>query len=97
MPRMVAFSLFCVMFPTPTFGAVSQSGVQVIAHEGQRRVDVTIDGRPFTSYIWPTTLKKPVSKSRCGNGNSPTIRLSNAKTSSTARAGYGTERFNTCG
>lgn len=60
MREMVAFSLFCVMFPTPTFGAVSQSGVQVIAHEEQRRVDVTIDGRPFTSYIWPTTLKKPV-------------------------------------
>jgi hypothetical protein len=20
----------------------------------------TIDGKPFTSYIWPTTLKKPV-------------------------------------
>lgn len=34
-------------------------GVQVIANESQRRVDITIDGHPFTSYIWPTTLKKP--------------------------------------
>jgi len=25
-----------------------------------RRVDVTIAGRPFTSYIWPDTVKKPV-------------------------------------
>jgi hypothetical protein len=25
-----------------------------------RRVDITIDGHPFTSYIWPATLKKPV-------------------------------------
>ena len=25
----------------------------------RRRVDVTIDGKPFTSYIYPTTLKKP--------------------------------------
>src|SRR6185503_16827781 len=25
-----------------------------------KRVDVTIDGKPFTSYIWPSTLKKPV-------------------------------------
>src|SRR4029453_17387688 len=24
-----------------------------------RRVDIVIDGKPFTSYIWPTTLKKP--------------------------------------
>src|SRR6202008_1160911 len=28
--------------------------------EAQRRVDITIDGQPFTSYIWPTSLKKPV-------------------------------------
>jgi Methane oxygenase PmoA len=35
-------------------------GVQVVANEAQRRVDITIDGKPFTSYIWPTSLKKPV-------------------------------------
>ena len=35
-------------------------GVQVVADEAKRRVDITIDGQPFTSYIWPTTLKKPV-------------------------------------
>jgi hypothetical protein len=34
--------------------------IAVIANEQQRRVDITIDGKPFTSYIWPTTLKKPV-------------------------------------
>ena len=35
-------------------------GVEVIAKEASRRVDVTIDGAPFTSYVWPTSLKKPV-------------------------------------
>jgi Family of unknown function (DUF6807) len=35
-------------------------GVEVKVNETARRVDVTIDGKPFTSYIWPTTLKKPV-------------------------------------
>ena len=35
-------------------------GVLLTADQSQRRVDITIDGRPFTSYIWPTTLKKPV-------------------------------------
>ncbi|MGB0054412.1 MAG: PmoA family protein, partial [Terracidiphilus sp.] len=35
-------------------------GVQVVADQANRRVDITIDGKPFTSYIWPTTLKKPV-------------------------------------
>ncbi|MGA2848624.1 MAG: PmoA family protein [Terracidiphilus sp.] len=34
-------------------------GIQVIPDEPNRRVDITIDGKPFTSYIWPTTLKKP--------------------------------------
>ncbi len=34
--------------------------VSVVVHEPERRVDISIDGKPFTSYIWPTTLKKPV-------------------------------------
>src|SRR5260370_33059025 len=34
--------------------------ITVTANEQQRRVDISIDGKPFTSYIWPTTLKKPV-------------------------------------
>jgi hypothetical protein len=42
-------------------GAAAQAQrVQVVPDESGRRVDVTIDGKPFTSYIWPTTLKKPV-------------------------------------
>src|SRR6202521_5869289 len=34
--------------------------VNVVVNEQARRVDISIDGQPFTSYIWPTTLKKPV-------------------------------------
>src|SRR6059058_1950507 len=33
--------------------------VEVVPHEAERRVDVLVDGKPFTSYIYPTTLKKP--------------------------------------
>jgi hypothetical protein len=33
--------------------------IQVVPNEAARRVDVTIDGQPFTSYIYPATLKKP--------------------------------------
>jgi hypothetical protein len=40
--------------------AAPGKGVQVIPDEANRRVDITIDGAPFTSYIWPATLKKPV-------------------------------------
>ncbi|MGA7341045.1 MAG: PmoA family protein [Terracidiphilus sp.] len=40
--------------------AAAPKGVQVTPDEANRRVDITIDGKPFTSYIWPTTLMKPV-------------------------------------
>src|SRR5208283_789607 len=35
-------------------------GVTVVPNEASNRVDVLVDGQPFTSYIWPGTLKKPV-------------------------------------
>src|SRR5215471_13249733 len=38
----------------------SQLGVQVVPNEAARRVDISIDGQPFTSYIWPDSVKKPV-------------------------------------
>src|SRR6266480_306503 len=34
--------------------------VSVSVNEKARRVDISVDGQPFTSYIWPTTLRKPV-------------------------------------
>src|SRR5579875_4069187 len=34
--------------------------VKVVPHVAEQRVDITVDGRPFTSYIWPATVKKPV-------------------------------------
>ena len=34
--------------------------ISVTVYEEGRRVDVSIDGRPFTSYIWPDRLAKPV-------------------------------------
>ncbi len=33
--------------------------ILVTPNASARRVDITIDGKPFTSYIYPTTLKKP--------------------------------------
>src|SRR5262245_31292607 len=36
------------------------SGVMVVSKPSDHRVDVSIDGHPFTSYIYPTTLQKPV-------------------------------------
>jgi hypothetical protein len=34
--------------------------VQVVPNEAERRVDIVVGGKPFTSYMWPTTVKKPV-------------------------------------
>jgi hypothetical protein len=34
--------------------------VEVVPKPAERRVDVLVGGKPFTSYIWPTSLKKPV-------------------------------------
>ena len=34
--------------------------IRVIPNEAEHRVDITIDGKPFTSYIWPERLAKPV-------------------------------------
>jgi hypothetical protein len=38
----------------------SSAQVKVVPNEAGRRVDVTIDGKAFTSYVWPTSLEKPV-------------------------------------
>jgi methane monooxygenase PmoA-like len=38
----------------------SGHAVTVTPNESARRVDVAIGGRPFTSYIWPEKVKKPV-------------------------------------
>jgi hypothetical protein len=46
------------IFSASAFAAAK--GVQVVADEAHQRVDITIDGAAFTSYIWPVSLKKPV-------------------------------------
>jgi hypothetical protein len=43
-----------------TLVSAAPDRVLVIVNEPGRRVDISIDGKPFTSYIWPATLKKPV-------------------------------------
>ncbi len=50
---------------TMATSALAQKGVQVKTDDAHRRVDITIDGKPFTSYLWPDlsdpkALKKPV-------------------------------------
>ena len=62
MPKFVVLALLAASFmlAASALAASPARGVQVVSYEANRRVDITIDGQPFTSYIWPTTLKKPV-------------------------------------
>ena len=58
-------ALFLVLtnFIVLTISANAQSsdkGVRVVKNEAARRVDVSVDGQPFTSYVWPEKLKVPV-------------------------------------
>lgn len=55
---LAALSLLAVRAAAPQ--SSNQRSVEVVRHDADRRVDVIIGGRPFTSYIYPTTLKKPV-------------------------------------
>ena len=44
----------------PPAGAQAPSGVTVVSKPADHRVDIAIDGQPFTSYIYPQSLEKPV-------------------------------------
>ena len=39
---------------------LAQKGVVVKTDDAAHRVDITIDGAPFTSYLWATNQRKPV-------------------------------------
>jgi hypothetical protein len=56
---MLASLLASALGAAPATPAAADKGFKVIPNEAARRVDVLIDGQPFTSYIWPESLKVP--------------------------------------
>lgn len=48
-----------VPWALPVSAFSQEGGIRVTPDEAHQRVDITLDGLPFTSYIWPSTLKKP--------------------------------------
>ncbi|MFD2936873.1 DUF6807 domain-containing protein [Spirosoma flavum] len=57
------YFLFSCLFLGSTLAIQAQSNrIQLTHNEDQKRVTVTVDGKPFTAYIYPgpTVLKKPV-------------------------------------
>ena len=55
--RLLTVSLLLL---APALLRSAEERIQIVANDAARRVDVLIDGQPFTSYIYPATLKKPV-------------------------------------
>jgi hypothetical protein len=53
----VIFLLACCMAAKQS---TSGDRIRVTSNEANRRVDISIDGKPFIAYMWPTTLDKPV-------------------------------------
>src|SRR5690242_2881945 len=66
MMRTPAFATFFLVGTTALLTVFLSAGphpgerVSVTVDEQGRHVDISIDGQPFTSYIWPAKLAKPV-------------------------------------
>jgi hypothetical protein len=72
---LVSAFLLCCAAAKPN---ASGDRIRIVPNEADRRVDIIIDGQPFTSYIWPATLAKPVlyspayrHRDHCHQGLSP--------------------------
>jgi hypothetical protein len=58
-PNTLWLSLAAVVL-SPMLVFVAADRIQVVRNDADKRVDITIDGKPFTSYIYPGgALKKP--------------------------------------
>src|SRR5512132_1004600 len=62
MPRtlILLVSLAATWTISPSGRAVPAAGVSVVSRPADRRVDISIDGQPFTSYLYPQSFEKPV-------------------------------------
>ena len=56
---LVAIVVTLVNCLTPATITAQQHGVRVVKDEAARRVDILVDGQPFTSYQWSDKLKVP--------------------------------------
>jgi hypothetical protein len=57
---LVLVAVTAILLSLASAGPHPPDRISIAVNEQARRVDISIDGQPFTSYIWPTTLKKPV-------------------------------------
>lgn len=53
-------AVLLMSYVSPAEKPVQAQEVKLVHNEQQQKVDVIINGQPFTSYIYPSTIKKPV-------------------------------------
>jgi methane monooxygenase PmoA-like len=58
--KIAAVIVLSIMSFVAVTNQAQNRGVRVIKNEAARRVDIFVDGQPFTSYVWPEKLKVPV-------------------------------------
>ena len=55
------YSLLCLIIPILAFTLpVNAQTVQVLRKSAERRIDVVVEGKPFTSYRWDERILRPV-------------------------------------
>jgi hypothetical protein len=60
LPLSLLLPLILLLGLTPMLHAATPTkGVAVTVNDADHRVDITIDGQPFTSYLWHTSQRKP--------------------------------------
>lgn len=58
--RAIALISLCFLSKLPITSYAQGTRFTITENKADKRVDVTVDGKPFTSYIYPDSLMKPV-------------------------------------
>lgn len=59
-PLFATLTLAACTAAVVSLSARADDRISVVDKPAERRVDVLVDGKPFTSYLYPATLQKPV-------------------------------------
>jgi len=59
-PLLPLIALFLLSLGVVSLSRTAARGVEVVSRPADRRVDISIDGQPFTSYLYPQSAEKPV-------------------------------------
>jgi hypothetical protein len=56
----LTLTLVSALSGAAAWAAPAANQIELVTHKDTQRVDVTVDGQPFTTYRWDPALKKPV-------------------------------------